>query len=326
MSGLSVLIIGCGNIAGGFDAERAPDAAPLTHAGAFSEHAGFTLAACVDPDAQRAQAFAQRWSVARAATSLAELAAAPGDFDVISICSPTALHPEHLAAALALRPRLIFCEKPVTPTLAQTREWVQACEAAGVLFAINHTRRWAPDVQRLAAELRAGQWGAVRGVAGQYNKGVLNNGGHMVDLLHALLGELSVVWAGQPIWDFWPDDPTVAAVLRGPAGVNVSLNPAHAADYAYFELQLITERGVITMEDGGMFWRVRRAVDNPHFKGYRSLEAGERQPGEYVLAMRRAVQNIHAALEHGAALESTGHSAMQAQAVCEALKSAALAA
>lgn len=321
---LSVLVVGCGNIAGGFDAARPDDAAPLTHAGALRQHGGFVLQACVDPDAARRAAFAARWGLPQAAASIDALQAAPGSFDLVCICSPTALHAEHLEAALALAPRLVFCEKPVTPTLAETALWAGRYAEAGIPLAINHTRRWAPDVERLAAELRRGDWGALRSAGGLYNKGVLNNGGHMVDLLQLLLGPVQPLAAGLPLWDFWPEDPSVPALLQTADGVPVTLHLGHAADCAVFELQLVTERAVITMEDGGQAWRVRPVVESPSFKGYRSLAAGERRAGEYALAMRRAAANLHAAATQGQALASTADSARTAQAVCEALRRMAL--
>lgn len=319
---LQVLIVGCGNMAGGFDAKRPAEELPLTHAGAFLRHGSFALAACVDPDETARTEFAHRWNVPQAAASMDALQARAGQFDIISICSPTTFHPEHLEAALAVRPRLIFCEKPITPSLAETEAWVEACENAGVLLAINHTRRWAPDVQRLAAELAAGQWGQVRSAAAYYNKGILNNGGHMMDLLHMLLGPLEVEYAGPACWDFWEQDPSVPAMLRA-GNIPVSVNIAHAADFAHFELQLVTEHGIITMEDGGMNWRVRRATTSPHFKGYHALDEGARTPGEYPHAMLAAATNLHAALTSGQQLFSDGRSAMAAQRVCELIRHAA---
>ena len=322
---LDVLLIGCGNIAGGFDAAR-EGLPPLTHAGAFTEHPEFRLARCVDPDAARREAFQARWNVAEGAGSVAELCAEPGRFDVIGICSPTALHAAHLEAAIALLPRLIFCEKPVTPSVAETTRWVQSAADAGVLLAVNHTRRWAPDVVRLAAELRDGQHGAIRSISAVYNKGVLNNGAHMIDLLRLLAGELRVVHAGAPVADFWPDDPTIPAMLETADGVPVLLNMADARDYALFELTIVTEHAVIAMEEGGLWWRIRRAGESGAFAGYRALDAGERVPGEYVEAMRGAVANIAATLHHGAPLASDGASALAAQQVCEAIRGAASAA
>lgn len=320
---LQVLIVGCGNMAGGFDTNRSTNALPLTHAGAFLRHGGFALCACVDPDDERRTEFARRWNVPQAAASMDALQARAGQFDIISICSPTAFHQEHLEAALVLRPRLIFCEKPITTTLAATETWVKACEEAGVLLAINHTRRWAPDVQRLAAELAAGQWGQVRSAAAYYNKGILNNGGHMIDLLHLLLGPLEVDYAGAARWDFWEQDPSVSAMLRA-GNIPVSVNVAHAADFAHFELQLVTENGIIMMEDGGMSWRIRHAIPSPHFKGYRALNEGTRTPGEYPRAMLMAATNLHDALTNGQQLSSDGRTAMAAQRVCELISHAAI--
>jgi predicted dehydrogenase len=315
-----VCVIGCGNIAGAFDAGKAADALPLTHAGAYTRDGGFVIAACVDPDEAKRSAFRERWRVAESAPDLAALGAGRGAFDVISICSPTRFHGDHLAAALALKPAIVFCEKPVTLSVADTEPNVRAYRDAGVLLAVNHTRRWAPDVVRLQRELAAGEWGAVRSVAGVYNKGVLNNGAHMIDLLHCLVGRLSVVGAGRKVDDFWPDDPSVPALLETERGAAVTLAVGHAADYALFEMQIVTERGVISMEGGGLSWRVRRAGASTDFPGYRTLSAGESVPGEYARAMTAAVANVRRAVELGEPLASTGDSALDAQRVCEQIR------
>jgi len=321
----TVLIVGCGNIAGGFDADRAAALPPLTHAGAFSGHGGFHLKACVEPDTERRAAFMRRWGITQGFDDMAAVAAVhtPGAFDVISLCSPTAAHASQIDTALALQPRLVFCEKPVTPTVAQTESLVQRCAAAGVPLAVNHTRRWAPDVQRLADELKAGAWGSVRSAVGTYNKGVLNNGSHLVDLLHLLLGPMSLQFSGAALADCpesLPDDPTVPALLQTTAGVPVHLNTAHAADCAVFELQIITATAVIVMEDGGLQWRVRRVIDSPHFRGYRVLDGGERFAGEYLQATGRAVANLHQHLTQGQALASTGDTALAAQRLCDEIR------
>ena len=318
-----VLIIGCGNIAGGFDAQRAADLPPLTHAGAYRQHGGFELVACVEPDALRRAAFVARWGVARGFADVGSAAAA-GPFDVISLCTPTAWHGAHMLQLLALRPRMVFCEKPLTPTLAESAELVRRCTEQGVALAVNHNRRWAPDVWRWAEELAAGEWGVLRSAVGTYNKGVLNNGGHMLDLMQMLLGPLTLHSAGRAVADFWADDPTVPALLHTRSGAPVQLSVGHAADCAVFELQLLTSEASITMEDGGQRWRVRRVVDSVQFAGYRVLDSGHSQPGQYTAATLAAVTNLHDALQLGAPLLSTGENALQAQALCEQIRAAAL--
>jgi len=321
-----VLIIGCGNIAGGFDADRPADGLPLTHAGAFEQDPAFRVTACVDPDPARLGVFQTRWQIEDAADSVAALGAVRGRFAVVSICSPTTFHAGHIEAALALQPRLIFCEKPVAPTAAETRALADRCAAAGVILVVNYTRRWDADVIRLAEDLRTGIWGEVRSATGIYTKGIVHNGGHMIDLLHLLLGDLSLVSAGVPRTDFWDDDPTVPALLTSVGGVPVTLATGDAGDYALFELTLVTERGTITMLDGGRRWAVRRAGDSDVFAGYRSLGDSDVRDGRYDGAMRDAVSNIAAVLENGAPPASHVGNALSAQILCETIRNAARAA
>jgi predicted dehydrogenase len=317
---LKVLIIGCGNIAGGFDAERPADNFPFSHAGAYIKHGGFEISACVEPDHAKRHAFMQRWTVAKGFSSITDVLKASERFDVISVCSRTSAHYHDVLAAIELKPRLIFCEKPVTPSVAQTVELVERCKASEILLIVNHTRRWDPDVIRLRGDIRNGVWGAIRTVTGIYTKGILNNGSHMIDLLHMFLGKLEVRSVGTPVWDCLPDDPTIPAFLSGPDDINVQLACGHAQDFSLFELQIVTEKGVICMEDGGLNWRIRHAIESPHFRGYRSLDAGARKSGELPAATLAAVAEIRAALTQGTAISSTGETALAAQQVCETIR------
>jgi predicted dehydrogenase len=317
---LNVLIVGCGNIAGKLDQSRSRESPPLTHAGAYSAHAGFRLAACVDSDESRRAHFKTHWNVAADAATIGELDAETGAFDVVSICSPTAAHADHLSEALALRPKVIFCEKPVTESATETELWTRRCAERGVQLAVNYARRWDPDVQKLASELRAGAHGTVRSASATYNKGLLNNGGHLIDLLRMLVGELEVVAAGDAVWDYWPNDPTVSALLRTREGVSVTLNGGHAADFAIFELRLVTERGQIEMLDGGLAWRFRDAAASRVFNGYKTLQRGSIVDGRYPEAMLAAVRNIYDAVASGDRLLCDGGTALVAQSICEKIR------
>lgn len=318
------LIIGCGNIAGGFDALRSPEQMPLSHAGAFTKHGRFRILACVEPISERRAEFMHRWSVPEGYADIAELASHAGRYDVISVCSPTREHYHDVKAAIVLKPRLIFCEKPVTLSALQTAELVECCKVAGVALVVNYTRRWDPDVIRLNEELRAGVWGAVRSVVGVYNKGILNNGSHMIDLLHLFFGKQEVRSVGIPVWDMLSDDPAIPALLAGPGDLNVQLACGHARDFSFFEMQIITEKGVICMEDGGLNWRIRHVVESPYFRGYHSLDAGERRLGELPSATLAAVTEIHAVITQGGPISSTGSNALAAQQICETIRNLAV--
>jgi predicted dehydrogenase len=317
---LSVLIVGCGNIAGGFDQGRAADCQPYTHAGAYRRDGRFKLLACVDPDVQKRAAFMAAWSVPLGFDSMAEVLAQGIRVDVISICSPTPCHAADLEAALQLAPKLVFCEKPLTPSVAQTEDFVAQYHRAQIPLAVNHNRRWDPEVIRLRTEIQAGKWGQLRTVNAVYNKGILNNGIHMIDLLHFLVGPLEIMCVGTAVDDCFTEDPSVPAWLAGPGGLSVQLTCGHAADYALFELQLVFSAGVLTMEDGGLHWRERVAIDSETFKGYRMLDAGIRRPGGDERSMCRAVDNIYRSLMSGESIASSGESSLAAQQVCEQIR------
>lgn len=321
---LNVLIIGGGNIAGGFDAARPAGSLPVTHAGAYRRHGGFVVSACVEPDAGRRAAFTQRWEIPRGFACVGEAVSEGARFDVVSICSPTVEHHQHLLACPELGARLVFCEKPMCATVAQAEHALGHLRERDIRVALNHNRRWDPAVAALRAELRQGVWGQLRSVTGHYNKGVLNNGSHLLDLIECLVGPLRLLHSGPASHDFWDADPSVPAMLVGPGNIPVTLNCGHAADYSLFELQLVLESAVVAMEDGGLRWRVRPSAPSAEFAGYTALTAGEVRPGRYLESMSLAVQNIHQALTAGVPLESTGDTALAAQRLCEQIKALAM--
>jgi predicted dehydrogenase len=324
---LSVLIVGCGNIAGGYDSSVANSEREgyLTHASAYLRHGGFKLAACVDTDESTLVRFRARWGVQNAYTSLLEALEENPQLDVVSICTPTCEHSNNLRQVLSARPRLVFCEKPIAPNLIEASSLVNAYQVAGIPLAVNYTRRWDPDIRALKAALEDGTWGMVRTAVAYYGKGVLNNASHMVDLLHFLLGPLKLMSIGTPVWDHWEDDPTVPALLETAGGVSVHLVATDARDYSLAELQLVTERGIITLEESGFSWRERKVCVSEHFPGYRVVAEATQRHGRLGLAMLNAVSNIFYAISNGSILASTGNTALLTQEVCQQIRDRAVA-
>ncbi len=322
---LSVLIVGCGKIAGGFDKGRKLTDFPYSHAGAYIRDSRFKIAACIEPDEARRIEFMKEWNIQLGFSSIDEMLNLDYRFDVISICSPTTYHSHDIEVALQLSPKLIFCEKPMTTSLDDAERLVEACKTANVMIAVNHTRRWDPSVSQLQADILSGRRGELRSIVGIYNKGILNNGSHMLDLLHFLVGPVSVINVGKSVSDYLHNDPTIPVWLESEQGVPIHLVGTDAKDYAFFEVQLIFSLGVLTMEEGGLYWRDRSAVQSTTFKGYRKLDDGTRYAGKYTHAMIKAIDNIYRAVIKDDVLVSSGESALLAQRVCEKIKQMALA-
>jgi predicted dehydrogenase len=275
------------------------------------------MSACVEPDDRRRAEFMAAWGVPVGFRLIEDAMNSAYHFDVVSICSPTTCHTHDLEIALRLKPKLIFCEKPLTTSLVGTERLVQECRKNNILLVVNYSRRFDPDVWKLRVDMQEGHWGQLRSIIGCYNKGILNNGSHMLDLLNLLVGPMEIVQVGKPIFDFFPNDPTIPVWLEAANALQIHLACGHAEDYAMFELQLVFSQGALTMEEGGMFWRERRVVDSGKFKGYRVLDDGMRHAGQYSRSMLQAVDNIYRAMTEGKPLASTGETALVAQRMCE---------
>lgn len=318
---LQVLIVGCGNIAGVFDTSRAAlGEHPLTHAGAYLRDGRFSLAACVEPDRARREAFMKDWGIPVGFPSIDEVPRSAARFDVVSICSPTDRHAADFQVSLELLPRLIFCEKPLTGSTLQSERLVKKCLESKILLAVNYTRRWDPDVEELRRVIEDGRWGCLRSIVGYYNKGLLNNGSHMLDLLALLLDGLRVVTIGKPTADFSNEDMSIPLWLESKDAVPVQIVCGHAQDFTLFELELVFANAVIRMEEGGLFWRDRLAGPSQTFPGYRVLGEGTRRAGGYSQSMLRAVDNIFDAIRVGKSIASTGESALATQRLCEQIR------
>ena len=321
---LTVLIVGCGNIAGGFDRGRNLADFSLTHAGSYTLDERFKMTACIEPDIDHRIEFMKEWNIQLGFSSIDEVLNLGYQFDVISICSPTKNHSHDIEIALQLSPKLIFCEKPITSSLADSERFVIASNAANIMMAVNHTRRWDSMVAQLKADIFSGRRGQLRSINGFYNKGILNNGSHMLDLLLFLVGPVKIIKVGKPLIDYQPNDPTIPVWLESEDGVPIYLMGAFAQDFTFFELQMVFSSGVLTMEEGGLYWRERHAVENTTFKGYQKLDGGVRQAGGYSHAMRNAIDNIYRAIVMGEALISSGESAIFAQRMCDKIKKMSL--
>src|SRR5262245_40537134 len=124
---------------------------------AMSAAAGGELVAVYSRDQGRADDFARRHGARAAYSKLADLL---GDsrVDGVFVCSPNALHAEHVVqAARAGKP--VLCEKPMATSIADAVRMVQACRSAGVPLGVAFNLRQHPGYIRARQIVAAGALG-----------------------------------------------------------------------------------------------------------------------------------------------------------------------
>jgi predicted dehydrogenase len=89
------------------------------------------------------------------------------DIDVIDICTPGDSHAE-IAIAAAEAGKVVFCEKPLSNTVPEAEQMLEAVNRAGVLHMLCHNYRRAPAVALAKRMIDAGEIGEIRHFRGVY--------------------------------------------------------------------------------------------------------------------------------------------------------------
>ncbi len=143
--------------------------------------------------------------------------------DVVSVCTPPALHPEMVRAAVEAGARAVHCEKPVAPTYGEALEMAALAERAGTQLTFNLQRRLDP-LHRHARELIArGEIGEVVTIEG-YCPNLFDWGSHILDLILFHRGD------DPPAWVLGQIDVTLDCYVYGAFTETASLTQIGWAD------------------------------------------------------------------------------------------------
>jgi UDP-N-acetyl-2-amino-2-deoxyglucuronate dehydrogenase len=195
-----VALLGCGRIS-------------RNHFEAIKRIEGLELVAVADSDLARAQAVGAEQGVPAFGSLDEMLAAVPSD--LVSICTPSGLHPQHGMIA-ARAGRHVLTEKPMAISLAAADELVQTCDNAGVNLFVVKQNRLNPPIQLLKRAIDKGRFGRIysanvtvrwtrpqeyydaepwRGTWEFDGGAIMNQASHYVDLMQWLMGPAESVLA-----------------------------------------------------------------------------------------------------------------------------------
>jgi predicted dehydrogenase len=314
---LTAALIGLGNIAWRYDGGRvAPGAPALTHASVYDRSPRTTLTIGMSPDTGERRAAREALGIDTTDSLPDLLAARP---DVVSICSPSALHAEHLRACLDAGVPMIWLEKPAATRLTDLDAVIAASTGASVV-AVNFQRRYQPAYRVLRDLCTSGELGRCHHIQAVYSRGLETNGSHMVDQVLFLAGD------GRPFTLDWvgptggPDNPGFAMTFDGGlTAVVTGLDlPYHCIDIA-----AVFDGGRVSLLYGGLTAVFERRVEQELFPGFHRLrpEPDPRFPGDCDIggSMAAALDDLIAAHETGRDAASSLTTARAGQALMQAV-------
>ena len=116
------------------------------------------IVTCHSRSPEKRAAFAAKFGTAQHESYDAVLA--DPEVEAVILTTPHSLHAEHVTRAAGAG-KHVFVEKPYTLTADSGRRAAAACEAAGVVLAVGHNRRFSAGAQALKAMWEGGDFGTV---------------------------------------------------------------------------------------------------------------------------------------------------------------------
>jgi predicted dehydrogenase len=274
-----------------------------------------------DVDAGSAAKAAHQYGFARSSGNWRDLVNDPG-IDVVSVTTPNTLHKEMALAAIAAG-KHVHCEKPLSPTLTDSLEMVEAAEKAGVTTQVGFNYIKNPLLKLARDMVAAGELGEITGFRGIHAEDYMHDpespyswridpiggpgviadlGSHIIGMARFLLGPIAEVSAdvrtvvkSRPVArgaserkDVLVDD--VARILvnfgRG-CGGTIEANWIATGRKMQLGFELTGEKGslVFTQERLNELW-LYKAGSDPRTSGYMKIEAGPQHPpyGQFCVA------------------------------------------
>jgi predicted dehydrogenase len=296
-----------------------------------------TLVAVCDIVESRAQDLARKHSC-RAFRDIGELLEKCPDVEVVSVCTPNALHARHSIQALRAGKHVV-CEKPMALSVKDCLEMIAASSAAGKHLFVVKQNRFNPPIVALKGAIDQGWLGKIVNVQlncfwnrnAQYYttsdwKGRLAlDGGilytqfsHFIDLILWLVGDvesfhvLTDNFMHQDIIEF-EDSGVVALKFRGGAlgTINFTIN-THRKNMEG-SITVFGEKG--TVKVGGQYLN---ALEYQSIEGHEITHVAESRPannyGSYQGSMSnhdKVFENVIAVLQQGAAIATTAQEGMK---------------
>ena len=143
---LKIGLIGCGRIS-------------KNHFEAIASQSDAKCIYCCDIIEDRAREAAEKYNIPDWTVNYQEMLSSP-DIDLISICTPSGLHPEHGIQA-AKAGKHVLTEKPMACRLSEADELIKTCEKGEVKLFVMLQNRLNPAIQLLRKSFEEGRFGKV---------------------------------------------------------------------------------------------------------------------------------------------------------------------
>ncbi len=187
MAKLRVAVIGLGRIASTIDDEiEKYDGThlPYSHIACYRAVPEVEIVGMADTWEEQRESARQRWGFDALYADYRQMLEETRP-DIVSVCTSAKPRGEILTAIAngGYGVRAIWADKPITLSLAEADEAIDACAKAGIVLAVNCTRRWRDDYRQALELLNDGVIGDLLFVQSRAQCSLSHNGSHLITTL-----------------------------------------------------------------------------------------------------------------------------------------------
>lgn len=323
-------IIGTGGIAGmgilGMHDEEdiGQKKVEASHAGGYRATEDVELVAVADIDETKLGRFGEAWEIPSDRRYVGhESMLAAEDLDIVSVCTPSYLHADHVidAAESEADPDLIWCEKPIASSVSDAEEMVDVCEETDTELLVNHSFRFTTKLQQLRELIQSQDLlGEIHSVTTQFRMELLRNSTHLLDTLVYLLNARAERVSGYITGENEAVDSLEAKERVDDAGGGgfvvmddesfVTIDCTIPREASSMTLQFIGSKGKLYLNNDDGEWRYWRLDDGTHVEAdLPGIEGAWTWDEDYRDAFANAAADVVGVLDGTVENPSTGEEA-----------------
>ena len=330
MATLKVAVIGLGRIASTIDEEIEKydgGALPYAHIACHMAVPEVEVVGMSDTWEEQREAAGQRWGFDGLYADYRQMLEETRP-DIVSVCTSAKPRGEILTAIAngGYGVKAIWAEKPITLSLAEADEAIDACANAGIVLAVNCTRRWRDDYRQALALLQDGIIGDLLNVQSRSQCGLSHNGSHLITTLTMYMPDRATSLVGEAEIDVEHpnDDFAGSAVISFPGHVRGYVR-AFANGPAENSHDIVGTNGAMRILNDAReieLWTQEPGIDN--YASQKGLGAFGRRFFPPVRGHRsggvNAIYNILDCLDSGDAPHCSGEDAREALEIAIAIR------
>lgn len=275
----NTIVVGLGNIGMMYDYKTSDENIILSHTKAIHNHYGFNLIAGVERSPVKRELFKKKYSK-MAYASVEELFKNESNIDVAVISTPSQTHLKFVQELITYKTKNILCEKPMGFNENDSKIISSIIKSKNVTFLVNYIRRFDPEIIKIKKAIKSKKFGNLKNIVVYYSGELWNIASHFINLTQFILEE-----------DFSIENIMVLSknkeggmnfYIKLNSGIEINFISCLKVNFEIIDFQIITDKNIITLKNGGRKILIESVVSDNLFKNYKILEQFQIIDNEYL--------------------------------------------